>query len=164
MLTTPSSSRTFHSPSKSLSKAKQQKTTEYSAKNSYPAGLSRETLSNGGAELRTLRPGDRDFWLVPFDDSPNSQPPRAQRSQLQRFDDRGLEQMNESEYEALPAAKKRVRLLKLRSGTTHGPEIFCELIEADYNNSFHILTEVSDPSPLPKPKDQKEADERLKAE
>ncbi|KAH8656698.1 heterokaryon incompatibility protein-domain-containing protein [Tricladium varicosporioides] len=64
---------------------------------------------------------------------------RVLRSELQYFNDPDLANMEEFVYDKLPAAK-RVRLLQLRSGTTHGPEIFCELIEADYDNSFHILT------------------------
>lgn len=65
---------------------------------------------------------------------------RAQQSELQRFDSPGLERVEEYTYDELPTTEKRIRLLELRSGTTNGSEIFCNLVEADYGNEFHIPT------------------------
>tara|TARA_R110002003_G_scaffold1926_2_gene23733 strand:- start:5380 stop:8391 length:3012 start_codon:yes stop_codon:yes gene_type:complete len=61
--------------------------------------------------------------------------------------------VEEYEYDQLPASKRRIRLLQLRSGTIDGQEIYCELIEADYNNDFHIPT---------KPMDDDEEDDLLR--
>ncbi|PSN69361.1 HET-domain-containing protein [Corynespora cassiicola Philippines] len=89
----------------------------------------------------TLRLGNRDYLLVQIGgDESNSQISRAQRSKLQKFDDPSLDKLIEYQYETLPRSKKKIRLLQLRSGTIHGSDIYCELVEADYNNSFHIPT------------------------
>ncbi|KAK0719187.1 heterokaryon incompatibility protein-domain-containing protein [Lasiosphaeris hirsuta] len=65
-------------------------------------------------------------------------------SQTQRYDSSELKLIEEFKYDKLPTSKKRIRLLQLKSGTTHGPDIFCELIEADYDNDFHIPTRVTE--------------------
>jgi hypothetical protein len=68
---------------------------------------------------------------------------RAQRSELLRFDDPAIEHMSEYKYKPLPASKKRIRLLRLLASTLLNPSIDCELVEADYDNAFHIPTEVT---------------------
>ncbi|RYP54282.1 hypothetical protein DL768_000856 [Monosporascus sp. mg162] len=97
----------------------------------------------GNKPPQTLRLGERDYWLLPIGGETMRQT-RAQRSELQRFDSRSLEKVPEYQYKKLQRSKKTIRLLQLGSGTTHGPEIFCELIQADYSNSFHIPTRVDD--------------------
>ncbi|KAH8716769.1 heterokaryon incompatibility protein-domain-containing protein [Phaeosphaeriaceae sp. PMI808] len=52
--------------------------------------------------------------------------------------------MKPYKYEELPASKKRIRLLQLEAGTIQSPAIYCKLIEADYNNRFHIPTRATD--------------------
>jgi hypothetical protein len=98
----------------------------------------------GNGQFQTVRLIDHDYWLVPMTESGTRQQTRAQRSELQIFNSSNLNSIKEFEYEKLTGSKKSVRLLQLRSGTTHGPEIFCELIEADYSNSFHIPTKPDD--------------------
>ena len=102
--------------------------------------MAREMPPVGNGLLQTLRLRDRDYWLVPMTETATLQRTRAQRSELQTFNDSALKEMKEFEYDKLVGAKNSIRLLQLRSGTTHGPEIFCDLIEAHYNNSFHIPT------------------------
>src|SRR5690349_16378615 len=94
----------------------------------------------------TITWANRDFALVPIGIDEASNISRVQRSELQKFDSPALEKVEEYSYQELPASKKRIRLLQLRSGTTHGPEIFCELIDADYSNDFHIPTVPMDDS------------------
>ncbi|KAK3364667.1 heterokaryon incompatibility protein-domain-containing protein [Lasiosphaeria hispida] len=95
---------------------------------------------SGGAPPQTLRFADKDFWVVPIPGGVNSiGQSRAQRAQLQRYDSPELKTVDEFQYLPLPTSKKRIRLLQLQSGTTHGSEIYCELIEAEYNPEFHIL-------------------------
>ncbi|KAF2475605.1 HET-domain-containing protein [Lindgomyces ingoldianus] len=85
--------------------------------------------------------GDRAYQLVPIDgEDARLHRSRSQRSQLQKYDSPDLETVKEYTYDPLPPSKKRIRLLRLWSGTIHGLEIVCELIEADYDNSFHIPT------------------------
>jgi len=85
--------------------------------------------------------GGQDYITVPLleDASAISRRHRLQRSELQRFDSPELAKMEVFPYDRLPRNKKRIRLLQLRSGTTHGPEVFCRLIPADYDDEFHIL-------------------------
>jgi hypothetical protein len=78
---------------------------------------------------------------MPVPDGSGAARSRAQRSELQRFNSSDLP---EFKYDKLPKLKQRIRLLQLQSGTTYGPEIHCELIEADYDNDFHIPTRVSE--------------------
>ena len=82
---------------------------------------------------------------VPDDGSGNNWQSRFQRSELQRFDSKELKTIAEFPYDALPKEKRRIRLLQLRSGTTHGPEIFCRLIPADYDDEFHVLVKAAPP-------------------
>ncbi|KAI1119903.1 heterokaryon incompatibility protein-domain-containing protein [Nemania abortiva] len=97
----------------------------------------------GSKGSQTLRLGDREYWLMPVTGA-TTQQTRAQRSELQRFDSEALSKVPEYKYKKLPSSEKRIRLLQLRSGTTHGSEIFCELIQADYDNIFHIPTKLDD--------------------
>ncbi|KAK5651340.1 hypothetical protein OQA88_12573 [Cercophora sp. LCS_1] len=92
--------------------------------------------------LQTISIQGAHYQLVPIaDDGPGAmQRSREQRSQLQRFDSPDLENVAEFEYAKLPPSRRRIRLLKLRSGTTFGHEIFCEIVDADYDDEFHIPT------------------------
>ncbi|KAJ8131906.1 hypothetical protein O1611_g1718 [Lasiodiplodia mahajangana] len=90
---------------------------------------------------QTLKLGDREFYLMPVTGS-TTQQSRAQRSELQRYDSEALSKVPEYHYKKLQGSEKKIRLLQLRSGTTHGSEIFCELIQADYDNIFHIPTRI----------------------
>ncbi|KAI0869368.1 heterokaryon incompatibility protein-domain-containing protein [Hypoxylon argillaceum] len=83
---------------------------------------------------------DREFWLMPV--TGTTQQTRPQRSEVQRFDSEELSRVPEYTYKKLISSEKRIRLLQLRSGNTYGSEIFCELIQADYQNSFHIPTRL----------------------
>lgn len=67
-------------------------------------------------------------------------PHRDIRSNLLRYDDPSYEGIEDYVFDPLPPSKKRIRLLQLRGGTLHSPEIYCELVEADYDNTFHIPT------------------------
>ncbi|KAK7703391.1 hypothetical protein SLS64_009060 [Diaporthe eres] len=72
---------------------------------------------------------------------------RAQQSiKLRKFDDPQLGKIPEYEYKALEGSHKKIRLLQLKSGAIDSPDIFCELVEADYDNPFHIPTYVDDQS------------------
>ncbi|KAI7780576.1 HET-domain-containing [Diaporthe eres] len=72
---------------------------------------------------------------------------RAQQSiKLRKFDDPQLGKIPEYEYKALEGSHKKIRLLQLKSGAIDSPDIFCELVEADYDNPFHIPTYVDDKS------------------
>ncbi|KAK5630327.1 hypothetical protein RRF57_006042 [Xylaria bambusicola] len=51
------------------------------------------------------------------------------------------------EYKELPKGNKRIRLLVLNSASLQTSQIYCELIEVDYGNTFHI------PTTLPKGED-----------
>lgn len=59
---------------------------------------------------------------------------------LQRFNDPALASVRDFKYKTLPNNKKRIRLLRLKAAASDNPQIFCELIEADYDNPFHIPT------------------------
>lgn len=90
-----------------------------------------------------LRVDDREYWIYQKPAGSDAFHTRAQRSRLQSYNSDELKEVPEFHYEKLPQSKKRIRLLQLSSGTTDGPEIYCELIEADYDNEFHIPTRVS---------------------
>ncbi|KAI1197345.1 heterokaryon incompatibility protein-domain-containing protein [Nemania serpens] len=98
--------------------------------------------SMGPQGSQMIKLGDKEYWLMPVTDATRRHQDRAQRSELQRFDSEALNKVPEYKYKKLPSADKRIRLLQLRSGTTHGPEIFCELVQADYDNAFHIPTQL----------------------
>jgi hypothetical protein len=104
--------------------------------------MAREMPPVGSGLLQTVRLRDRDYWLVPMNEAATQRRNRAQRSELQPFHSSELNDMEEFKYEKLASGKNSIRLLQLRSGTTHGPDIYCDLIEADYNNSFHIPTKI----------------------
>lgn len=69
----------------------------------------------------------------------NSSGSRGQSSELLRFNDPFFEDMKTYEYDTLP--EKSIRLMRLHGGK-HSDSVQCELIEAAYNNSFHIPTKV----------------------
>lgn len=79
-----------------------------------------------------LQLDDRDYELVPL----KSKPSKA--SQLRKFNDKQLLGMAEYEYAPLGGSKKKIRLLQLKSGSMDNPDIYCELVEANYDNIFHM--------------------------
>lgn len=89
---------------------------------------------------QSLRFRDRDYWLVPMARGENSLHSRNDDSELQRFDSEDLKDVPEFKYTPLTRGKKRIRLLRLMSGTISGSQIFCELIDAGFDNPFHIPT------------------------
>ncbi|KAI1108244.1 heterokaryon incompatibility protein-domain-containing protein [Nemania sp. NC0429] len=89
----------------------------------------------------TIKIGDIEYWLEPVKNSA-TYGGRCKRSKLQAFDSKELDLVPEYKYKKLPGSDKRIRLLQLRSGATDGQEIFCELIEADYDNVFHVPTKL----------------------
>lgn len=96
--------------------------------------------SGGDGTPWTIRLGDREFRLVAQPPSTVESKSREHRSQLQTYESTKLD---EFKYKPLPKSKKRVRLLELQSGTTYGAEIYCTLIEVDYDNEFHIPTSIA---------------------
>ncbi|KAI1383058.1 heterokaryon incompatibility protein-domain-containing protein [Hypoxylon trugodes] len=62
------------------------------------------------------------------------------RSELQRFDDPELDHVENFQYERLSSNTKSIRLLRLKPAASTVHQIDCQLIEADYDNAFHILT------------------------
>src|SRR5436305_2722105 len=103
-----------------------------------------EMLRPGSMPPQSLRFGDRDYWLVPTDDGRYGPQSKKDDPELQTFDSEHLKEVFEFKYTPLPKGKKRIRLLQLRSGTLHGSEIFCELVDADYDNPFHIPTRLEE--------------------
>lgn len=83
---------------------------------------------------RILKLEDNDYELVPV------QYKQTKTSELRKFDDPQLKDIEEYRYRPLSGAKKKIRLLQLKSGAIDGPDIYCELVEADYDNIFHIPT------------------------
>ncbi|KAK8133188.1 hypothetical protein PG999_001361 [Apiospora kogelbergensis] len=57
--------------------------------------------------------------------------------ELQEYDCEDLKEVNEYKYTTLPSGKKRIRLMKLQDSSTSNAGIYCEFIEAEYDN-FHI--------------------------
>jgi hypothetical protein len=70
---------------------------------------------------------------------PNA-PHRAIRSQVLEYDDQSYKNTEAYTFDPLPPSKKRIRLLQLLANTLHSPSIHCRLVEADYDNTFHIPT------------------------
>ncbi|KAI1088697.1 heterokaryon incompatibility protein-domain-containing protein [Rostrohypoxylon terebratum] len=81
--------------------------------------------------------GNRLYHLVPEDTEGEF---TEAFPKLQRFDDPALATVPDFKYKTLPNNKKRIRLLRLKAAAADNPQIFCELIEADYDNPFHIPT------------------------
>lgn len=107
-------------------------------------------------QSRTIWWDEQQFFVVPIPGgAAGAGRSRAQRSQLQPFNSSDLP---EFKYDSLPKLKQRIRLLQLQSGTTYGPEIHCELIEADYDNDFHIPTKVSESQKAEEERKQRELD------
>jgi len=107
---------------------------------SAKAVLNMESAAKKGPAPQAIRLGDRDFWIHITPEATGPSQSRAQRSELQLYGGEELKHLDEFTYTKLPSSTKRIRLLQLQSGTTHGPEICCELIVADYDNEFHIPT------------------------
>ena len=63
--------------------------------------------------------------------------------ELQEYDCENLKEVNEYKYTTLPSGKKRIRLMKLQDSSTSNAGIYCEFIEAEYDN-FHIPKLVTD--------------------
>jgi hypothetical protein len=106
--------------------------------------MSWDYMGAGSNPPRAVWLGDREYLLVPLKEhGAQSDVARARRAELQRIDSPDLKDVKMFEYDKLPPAKKRIRLLSLRSGTT-GPDLICDLVEADYDNTFHIPTRVTD--------------------
>lgn len=93
-------------------------------------------------EMPFIRIGDQSYILQKIND--DLTPTETQRSDILRFDDLSLSNMKPYKYKHLKASKKRIRLLQLEAGTIHSPAIYCKLVEADYDNVFHIPTRVVD--------------------
>jgi hypothetical protein len=62
------------------------------------------------------------------------------RSQLLEYNHQMYVDIEPYTFDPLPPSKKRIRLLQLGAGTLHSPSIHCRLVEADYDNTFHIPT------------------------
>lgn len=99
---------------------------------------------------QSARIGSRDFWLVPKGEVSDGFPLREQAkpAELLRYNDLIFK---EYKYDNLPQDKKRIRLMKLYPGEVSGTEIYCELVEVEYDRQFHIPTYIQ--------KDETEADE-----
>lgn len=62
---------------------------------------------------------------------------------LQEYDSEELNGIDEYEYQRLQPGKKRIRLIKLKSGHTENPEIVCQFYEAEYDTTFHMPKRIS---------------------
>jgi hypothetical protein len=71
---------------------------------------------------------------------------RAIRSEILDYNHKAYDKIKPYVFDPLPPAKKRIRLLQLNGDTLYCPSIYCELIEADYDNTFHIPTRAIDES------------------
>lgn len=71
-------------------------------------------------------------------------------------------------FDPLPPSKKRIRLLQLEGDTLLCPSIHCKLVEADYDNTFHIptkaMSEISENSSREELHNIQNPNERLKRE
>lgn len=78
--------------------------------------------------------GDEQYKLVPLEYKGH------RPSKLRAYDDPTFRAIGDYKYKRLEGSRKKIRLLQLKSGTIDAPDIHCELIEADYDNRFHIPT------------------------
>ncbi|KAK7961687.1 uncharacterized protein PG986_002512 [Apiospora aurea] len=62
---------------------------------------------------------------------------------LQEYDSRELDGIKEYKYRRLQPGKKRIRLIKLKTGNTDNREIVCEFYVAEYDTTFHIPRKIS---------------------
>lgn len=105
--------------------------------------------------------GATDYELVEVQDQSRS----SQAGKLRKFDDKSLEGIEEYKYDQLDGAKKKIRLLQLKRGTMDSPDISCELVEANYDNAFHIpMIDGSQQSQTPSERDTKVDDASLSVE
>jgi hypothetical protein len=104
--------------------------------------------------FQTANIGGRDFVLVPKSDGSDGFLGQGQgnHTDLQRFNDPDISDLPEYIYMPLRQDKKRIRLLKLYPGEASGTRIFCELMEAEYDKNFHVLTKIDFASDDPKGK------------
>ncbi|KAH7076619.1 heterokaryon incompatibility protein-domain-containing protein [Paraphoma chrysanthemicola] len=88
-----------------------------------------------------LRYGDETYLLQRLSKgtTPSGGGGETQRSRPRRFDDPSFKNMKTYEYDKLP--EKSIRLMLLNGGPL-GDSIQCELVEAAYNNPFHIPTKA----------------------
>ena len=87
----------------------------------------------------TIHVGDQEFMLVPTSDGgqiPGSS--QGPHTELLRFDHPSFKGYLPYTYEKLLGDKKKIRLLKLYPGATWGHHIYCELVEVEYDDKFHI--------------------------
>ncbi|KAK8121753.1 hypothetical protein PG984_010423 [Apiospora sp. TS-2023a] len=62
---------------------------------------------------------------------------------LQEYDSKELEDMKEYQYKRIQGGKRRIRLIKLKTGHTDNREIVCEFHEAEYDTTFHIPRKIT---------------------
>ncbi|KAL1878011.1 hypothetical protein Daus18300_002365 [Diaporthe australafricana] len=85
-----------------------------------------------------LHLGNYDYDLVPVEYNGHHTP------KLRKFDDTQLGIIEEFKYTPLERSRKMIRLLQLKSGPKDAPDIYCELVQADYDNRYHIPTFIDD--------------------
>lgn len=86
-----------------------------------------------------MRLDGQDYQLVPLGN-------RSQHTSTLRTHDDGTFQNTEYyKYKKLDGARKKIRLLQLKGGAIDAPDIYCELMEADYDNRFHMPTSLGAP-------------------
>src|SRR4051812_12125902 len=99
--------------------------------------------SGGSRKQDFARLGDRHYWLTPATDEETSLPrTHVQHAELQRYHSDELKDVKPFFYDPLPSDKKRIRLLELIPGIAEGREIYCKLIEVDYDEIFHIPMKI----------------------
>lgn len=81
-----------------------------------------------------LKWGATDYELVPVQDPYGA----SLAWKLRKFDDESLKNIPSYTYKPLLGARKKIRLLQLMCGTMENPDISCQLVEANYDNVFHI--------------------------
>ncbi|KAK6860702.1 hypothetical protein PG995_004338 [Apiospora arundinis] len=70
-------------------------------------------------------------------------PRAAAEPELQEYDSEQLKHIKRYSYTRLPSGKKRIRLMRLHDASTSNSGIYCEFIEAEYDN-FHIPRRATD--------------------
>lgn len=90
--------------------------------------------------------GDHQYKLVPFEDK-DHQPPT-----LRSYDeDRTFEATQDYKYTNLEGSQRKIRLLQLKSGAISDTDIYCELMEADFDNRFHLPIAAGAPEKYMRP-------------
>ncbi|RDW67578.1 hypothetical protein BP6252_08974 [Coleophoma cylindrospora] len=108
--------------------------------------MSRDSKQWGRRNVESARIGGRDFWLLPRGEDGDRFLMREQEKapEPMRFEDPVLKEVPKYEYTRLPSDKKMIRLLKLYSGEASGTEIYCELVEVEYDTEFHVPTRIQE--------------------